>query len=762
MPLKVLSDNPFRILGVYSNARPAEIVANCDDMEAYINIRQTISFDLDLNNLMPKVVRSANSVSNAKKQINLPKDKLKHAMFWLVRDTSSTHALSYLKNGDFDSANSVFEIEDTFCTLINQAVVAMIQDDLGTAILFTTEMIHDDDLRTGFVNAICGNAFLIGEDDMAHLYIDSLLEEVNASNLLELFEENGYSKDDSDYLRTKVIEEPISIINSEIAKAKSVGRDDAEANYAAGKALMNSTKNDLAMVKSLLGVSEMKYQLLADDLANTILQCGINYYNNANEDDDVQIEKAYTLQHYALSIAAGRLTKDRCKSNVDILKRRKEELPPKEARYYDKKIKDALAEYMKQPEKISYAISLIKKVIPYLMSIKEVLGGNNTYYLRMSTMIVNASLHNIIEEFNSVMNDSIEHRLMLDREGTMRIVRNVFDQAWKATLYMDKLDMEPEFKRGRYEQNRSALKGQVEQVIYVHQAVSLDMRGEKKIFEDCRTISDLNNYTSLFPDGKYASQVKDRIEKIEYDACKTTQDCQKFTDKYPRTKYDIDSKWEECYYKQCRYISHYEGYLRDYPNGRYVSQARAKIDKLSYDACRLIPDYQTYLRKFPSGAYVNSAKNRIDELSYESCQTVGDYRTYMSKFPHGKYFSQAKSFVDDEEMWSRCSSSDSKDLYKEYLAKFPNGRHKTAAEQKAKACYIATMCYGDYSHPQVLVLRDFRDSVLLQHDWGQSFVRFYYRNSPNWVEHLKGKRLINTIIRKLLDKFIILYKYVKK
>lgn len=761
--MDIITTNPFRILGVYSNAKPVEIVSNCDDMEAYLNIGQKVSFDLDLNNLMPNVVRSADSVSNAKKLINLPIDKLKYALFWFVKDSSSTHALSYLKNGDFNNIYDVLDIDDSFSSMVNKSVTGILHDnDLGFAIGNITKLIHNNDLRKNFVKTICGEAFSITEEDLAHLYIDSLLEEVSASELFELFEENGVSEEDDEYLRAKVIDEPISRIKAEIAQAKTVDRNDADANYQAGMALMQNTKADLEKAKSLLGASDMRYQMLADDLANTILQCGINYFNNTSEDEDVQIGKAFTLQNYALSIVVGRLTKDRCKENVDILKKKKEELPPKEAKYYDKKIKDALAVYMTQPDKISYAISLIKKVVPYLMSIKEVFGCNNTYYLRMSTLIVNASLHNIIEEFNSVMNDGIRLQLLLDREATMRTIRNVFDQAWKATLYMDKLDMEPEFKRGRYNQNRSTLKDQVEQVINVNQTVSLDMRGEKKIFEDCRTISDLNNYTSLFPDGKYASQVKDRIEKIEYDACKTTQDCQKFKDKYPRTKYDIDSKWEECYYKQCRYISHYEGYLRDYPNGRYVSQARAIIDKLSYDACRLIPDYQTYLRKFPSGAYVNSAKNRIDELSYESCQTISDYRSYMSRFPHGKYYSQAKSFVDDEEMWGRCASSDSKDLYKEYLSKFPNGRHKTEAEQKSKACYIATMCYGDYSHPQVLVLRDFRDSVLLQHSWGQAFVQFYYRNSPNWVEHLKNKRLINKIIRNLLDKFIILYKHVKK
>ncbi len=722
--LKLITQNPFRILGVYANARPADIVSNCDDMEVCLSVNQSVSFDLDFNNLMPTVTRTQETVAQAKSKINLPKDKLKYALFWFVKDSSSAHAMNYLKNGDFDNADNVFEIEDAFSTRINKAVVAMMQNDLGTAIANITEMIHDNDdlgLRDAFVKAICGDAFSISEEELAHLFIDKLLEEINASDLMDLFQEFGVSENDDDYLREKAIAEPISNIYAEIAKAKAVKRDDANANLRAGKALMNNTKPDLAKVKDLLGATDMKYQMLADDLAETIMQCGIYYYNNTDDDDSV--ENTLTIQKYACKIAVGKMCKDRCKENLRILERKKEELPPKEVRYYDKKIKEALATYMTQPNKISYAIDLIKKVMPYLMSIKEMLGGNDTYYLRISTKIVNMSLHNVIEEFNDIMNDDdIQLQIILGK------VTSVFEQAWKATLYMDKLDMEPEFRSGRYNKNRSVLRDQVKQLINVYQTVSLDMRGETEIFEGCRTITDFNNYSKLFPDGKYASQVKGKIEKLEFDACETTQDCQAFSDKYPRSIYDINAKWEECYYNQCNSISLYEGYLRYYPNGKYVSQAKAKIDK----------------------------------LSYESCQTISDYKAYMSKFPDGKYFSQAKNIVDDEEMWRRCTYSNNKDLYKKYLVKFPNGRHKTEAEQKVRSCYIATMCYGNYDHPQVLVLRDFRDSVLLHHSWGQEFVRFYYRNSPNWVEHLKDKQLINKAIRAILDKFIILYKYVKK
>lgn len=727
--LKIVQNNPYRFLGVCSNAPTAVRLANSRKLNAFLKVNKEVSFPLDLTDLLPSFVRTTDGMNAANNSINLPKDQLKYALFWFINSSAiDKMALEYLQNGNISKSSELFGKKETFSSLINQGVLAFINGDDGEAIQCVTKVIHDDDYRTDFVEAVCGSTFNISEEDLAQLFIDTLLEEIKVGELKDLFEQYGTSSDDDEFLQEKAIGEPIAAINSAVAQAKNIKNDDAPAQYQVGIMLMNSTKADLQAIRSILGTSNMQYQMIADNLAKQILQCGINYYNNANEDEDVEIDKAFALQNYALSIAVGRLAKDRCKENVDILKKKKEELPPKEARYYDKKIKDALAVYMTQPDKISYAISLIKKVIPYLMSIKEVLGGSNTYYLRMSTLIVNASLHNIIEEFNSVMNDDIKLQILLDRAGTMRTIKNVFDQAWKATLYMDKLDMEPEFKRGRYNQNRSALKGQVEQVINVYQTVSLDMRGEKKIFEECRTVSDLNNYTSLFPNGKYASQVKDKIEKMEFDACASTQDCQKFKDKYPRSRYDINSKWEECYYKQCRNISNYEGYLRDYPKGKYVSQAKANIDR----------------------------------LSYESCRSVSDYKTYMSKFPHGKYYSQAKLFVDDEEMWGRCTSSDSKDLYKEYLAKFPNGRHKTEAEQKASACYVATMVYGNYNHPQVVALRGFRDDTLQHSALGRAFIRFYYRNSPRWVEKMRGKKTINSIIRNLLDKFITLYNHESK
>ena len=46
------------------------------------------------------------------------------------------------------------------------------------------------------------------------------------------------------------------------------------------------------------------------------------------------------------------------------------------------------------------------------------------------------------------------------------------------------------------------------------------------------------------------------------------------------------------------------------------------------------------------------------------------------------------------------------------------------------ACFIATAAYGSYLDPHVMVLRQFRDNILLTNSPGRAFVKFYYANSP--------------------------------
>ncbi|MDH6357369.1 CFI-box-CTERM domain-containing protein [Parabacteroides sp. PF5-9] len=91
------------------------------------------------------------------------------------------------------------------------------------------------------------------------------------------------------------------------------------------------------------------------------------------------------------------------------------------------------------------------------------------------------------------------------------------------------------------------------------------------------------------------------------------------------------------------------------------------------------------------------------------------------------------------------------------LASIPTGGggySSAGGSSGKKGCYIATMAYGSYEHPQVIELRRFRDDFLSKSIAGRLFIRTYYKYSPALVEKLKEKEQINRIIRTLLNSFI--------
>jgi uncharacterized membrane protein YgcG len=157
------------------------------------------------------------------------------------------------------------------------------------------------------------------------------------------------------------------------------------------------------------------------------------------------------------------MAKDRCKENVDILTKVISELPPSEVISEDKFIKAELASYARLSTTISNAVSLLNKTQPKLQSIKSKLGPSNTYYLQMSTLMVSAALHNIIEEVNRAQ-EKVKLDMILDRYNALSNIQSVMRSAWNATKIMDGFDMESSFKTNRYNPNRNTLRDLCNQI----------------------------------------------------------------------------------------------------------------------------------------------------------------------------------------------------------------------------------------------------------------------------------------------------------
>jgi hypothetical protein len=70
-------------------------------------------------------------------------------------------------------------------------------------------------------------------------------------------------------------------------------------------------------------------------------------------------------------------------------------------------------------------------------------------------------------------------------------------------------------------------------------------------------------------------------------------------------------------------------------------------------------------------------------------------------------------------------------------------------------CFIATAAYGSYLHPQVRILRDFRDTRLLTNAPGRAFVALYYRLSPPVAAFIAQHAALRLLVRLLLTPIVL-------
>lgn len=471
---KLLTNNPYRVLGVLSNSPLKDRVANQNRLNAFAKVGKEASFPSDFCGIIAdRPIRTSESVSSAITALNLDKEQLKYALFWFINGSPIDDiALHHLQAGNIDKAKELFTRKESYSSLINVGVMALAGGDATTAFRCISNVVHNSGYRAELFQALGIANLQLTEDELAQMFISELVKEIPAKALLSA----ATNPNDRAIIGKIALDEPISAINSAVALAKNADSKNPVATLAAGTKLMNSTKSALKTVREIAGADSPQYQMAADSVAKQVLQCAINYYNNAPETDFESPRKAMVLQAYALKIAVGQLTKDRCKHNCDILQQAVDNMPPSEVALEARKVRQEINRFCELPDKISHSVTLINNTKPLLQTIRTRLGATNAFYLSLSTQVVTNALYNLVAEVNEVQNylDSIVKEA--ERRGISPTVLNylggensplqiietklkpVVREAWNATVMLDSFDMEATFKSERYNPNREALK----------------------------------------------------------------------------------------------------------------------------------------------------------------------------------------------------------------------------------------------------------------------------------------------------------------
>ena len=78
-----------------------------------------------------------------------------------------------------------------------------------------------------------------------------------------------------------------------------------------------------------------------------------------------------------------------------------------------------------------------------------------------------------------------------------------------------------------------------------------------------------------------------------------------------------------------------------------------------------------------------------------------------------------------------------------YSVEMPAGRLYVIAYSPSK-CFVATVCFGENA-PETISLRNWRDSYLVEKDWGRRFIVWYYKNGENFANIVAGSDVLKGI-----------------
>lgn len=462
--MNVLKNNPYRLLGVYTNSPTKERLANHNRMKAFLKVGKSVSFSLDLPQYLQPINRTETLVADADAKLALPKDQMFYALFWFIKTTPLDDiAFNHLIAGERSKAEEIWQKKETLSSLQNRIVCALMCDDYKQALSCAETLYANMEYVNQFVSVVIGTGGNVDVTDLPFTFLDALCEEIDVQKILPHIENSIWKK----HISGKAINPLIETIQNAIAIAKKSRGKGSQARLEAGEVLMKGTKATLQQLMSLLSKTDLQYQMIADKLGLEILQCGIDYFNEADEADTAH--KAMKLQKYAMGIVVGQMAKDRCKENVDTLQKIIDNLPPSEVYSEDRAIHEELRKYCLLPDKICHAVTLLNNTRPHLQAIKRKLGVSNGYYLKISSQIVGNALINIIAEVNEAQSSLGNAHYGRDNATKALVhlaivVKPVVEKAWEATMIMDTFDMEYDFKSKKYNENRSILKELCEQL----------------------------------------------------------------------------------------------------------------------------------------------------------------------------------------------------------------------------------------------------------------------------------------------------------
>ena len=362
--MNLVLNNPYRTVGLLVGAKAAEQTRQINRLKMYLEAEQEPQDDFSFPAL-GNIHRTAEKVSEAASKLNLDSDKMNAALFWFYKGNPITDepAFDALKDGNIDDAISIWtkltndkEVDNrnasafqNLSTLVlNFSFTEKKEELLEIGLLRKLKFLESDFVKD-FKAIATDETFKTTKRDIQLSFLTSVQAElekhggISSDKFIRIITKFTFTAKD-DFLKGYV-QTPIGQIERKIEEAKTKRKTNKSGASIAGKVLNEQTTANLTLLKSILGTSNIKYASMADKVAEEILQCSIDYFNDSHDKDTNAdyAEIAMKLAKLAESIAVGKLTKDRVIDSITTLEEMKDQEISQAIQFLDS-IKDAYEE----------------------------------------------------------------------------------------------------------------------------------------------------------------------------------------------------------------------------------------------------------------------------------------------------------------------------------------------------------------------------------------------------------------------------------
>jgi hypothetical protein len=86
----LITNNPYRILGVFANASKKDILSNVNKLKAFAKVGKSTEYPSDFITVLGNIERSVQTIDDATKNTERAIDCLKATLFWFVNSTNSS------------------------------------------------------------------------------------------------------------------------------------------------------------------------------------------------------------------------------------------------------------------------------------------------------------------------------------------------------------------------------------------------------------------------------------------------------------------------------------------------------------------------------------------------------------------------------------------------------------------------------------------------------------------------------------------------